>query len=150
MSENKQLFDMASLSEAAYADLFQNGATITATSVVQARLVAAGWSVTQAEELATHYRVIGQQLNTDTGYSATLFERLGDGGVPTGEYVFAQRGTEPLVQVSPLAPVGLDIAVDVGDLVADGLAWSQIVDMYNYWKRADHACRSVLPEGQLC
>jgi len=128
MSDNKQLFDMASLSEAAYADLFQNGATITATSAVQARLVAAGWSDIQATEFLTHYRVISQQPNTATGYSATLFERLGDGGTPTGQYVFAQRGTEPTAQV------GLDLAVDVGDLVADGLAWSQIVDMYNYWK----------------
>ena len=150
MANTTQIFDMASLAEAAYATFTDANGILLVTN--KSELIARlqdfqndgdkDFSKTQAEEFATHYRVIGQQLNTDTGYSATLFERLGDGGVPTGEYVFAQRGTEPLVQVSPLAPVGLDIAVDVGDLVADGLAWSQIVDMYNYWKQL------TTPEGQ--
>ena len=49
--------------------------------------------------------------------------------------MFASRGTEFGVQIRADAPLGLDLAVDIGDLVLDGLAWSQIVDMYNYWKR---------------
>ena len=136
MSENSKLFEMASLAEAAYADLFKDGALQTDRAEVKNILIANKWSATQADEFLTHYRVVSQQPNTDTGYSATLFERLdadgsltGTVGAGTGQYVFAQRGTEALAQA------GLDLAVDIGDLVADGLAWSQIVDMYNYWKQ---------------
>lgn len=136
MSDNKQLFDMASLSEAAYADFVISAVLQSSTEDIKIALKAKGWSDTQATEFLTHYRVVSQQPNTATGYSATLFERLSDGGAPTGEYVFAQRGTEPFAQL------GLDLAVDIGDLVADGLAWSQIVDMYNYWKQL------TTPDGQ--
>lgn len=134
MSTNKHFFDMASLSEAAYAEFFKEGVQQNDSGEVKKLLTAKGWSASQADESLIHYRVISQQPNTFSGYSATLFERLGAGGTPTGQYVFAQRGTEPLVRVSPGAPFGLDLAVDIGDLVLDGLAWSQIVDMYNYWK----------------
>lgn len=44
MSENNQLFDMASLAEAAYANLSENGLTITTFGDVKTSLLTAGWS----------------------------------------------------------------------------------------------------------
>ena len=38
MSNNKQIFDMAALSEAAYADLYANGITITSAGSVKTQL----------------------------------------------------------------------------------------------------------------
>lgn len=136
MADTTKIFDMASLAEAAYATFVDgNGALLVSNKVeLIARLQDfqndgdKDFSKTQAEEFAKHYRVVGQRPNTPSGYSGTVFERLDDSGAGTGEYVFAQRGTEPTTQI------GLDLAVDLDDLVTDGLAWTQIVDMYNYWK----------------
>jgi hypothetical protein len=134
MANTTQIFDMASLAEAAYATFSNESGALTIAN--QDDLVArlqdfdanvgngkSGFSKTQAEEFAKHYRVVSQRPNTASGYSGTLFERLdadgtltGTVGGPTGEYVFAQRGTEPFEQW------GLDLAVDIGDLSADGLA----------------------------
>lgn len=154
MASNTQLFDMASLAEAAYATFTDASGALTIASKVEfinrlqdfdadGQKDTKSFSRTQAEEFADHYRVISQQPNTDSGYSATLFERLDEAGVGTSEYVFSQRGTEAFTQLSPTAPLGLDLAVDLGDLVADGLAWSQIVDMCNYWKQL------TTPAGQI-
>lgn len=145
MADTTKIFDMASMAEAAYANFVDASGDllVTDTATLIAKLEdfdgdpsngKSGFSKTQAEEFAKHYRVISQRPNTDSGYSGTLFERLDKNGAGTGEYIFAQRGTESFTQASLSAPVGLDLAVDIGDLVADGLAWSQIVDMYNYWK----------------
>jgi hypothetical protein len=135
MADTKKLFDMASLAEAAYADFNDsNGGVLIAEQVIVNRLKAKDWSETQAKEFAKHYRVVHQQPNTTSGFSATLFERLSDTRAPTGEYVLATRGTETGVQTS-VFPLGMDLSADIGDLVADGLAWGQIVDLYNYWKR---------------
>ena len=143
MADTTQIFDMASLAEAAYATFVDENGVLLVTNKIQliARLQDfqndgdKDFSKTQAEEFAKLYRVVSQRPNTASGYSGTLFERLdadgtltGTVGGPTGEYVFAQRGTEPTAQF------GLDLAVDLDDLVPDGLAWTQIVDMYNYWK----------------
>lgn len=145
MADTKMTFDMASLAEAAYATFTDINGNLLITDQSQfidrledfdadPRNGKNGFSKTQAEEFATHYRVVSQRPNTASGYSGTVFERLDDSGNPTGQYVFAQRGTEPDVQLLSSAPFGIDIAVDIGDLSADGLAWTQIVDMYNYWR----------------
>ena len=144
MSANLDLLDSALLAEAAYAEFLQPNGQLKSLADIRAALVAKDWSGTQATEFLLDYRVIHQQPNTATGFSATLFEKLNN-GVPTGQYVFAARGTEPTAQF------GLDLAVDIGDLVLDGLAWSQVVDMYNYWKRLTTApgqtleCRQLFP-----
>jgi hypothetical protein len=85
MSENKQLFDMASLSEAAYADFFKNGVLQTSSQdVLDILKNKSGWSETQATEFLTHYRVVSQRPNTASGYSGTLFERLWKKGPEKG------------------------------------------------------------------
>ena len=57
-----------------------------------------------------------------SGYSSTLFKSKRN---PT-EFVFAIRGTESTVE---------DFSADIGDIIVDGLAIDQIVDMYNEWQR---------------
>ena len=66
------------------------------------------------------YVIPGTDTTTGGGFSATLFQRnTGD-----KDYVLAFRGT-----------MGMDdLAVtDGGDIVLDGVASSQIIDMYNFW-----------------
>ena len=132
MATNTKLFDMASLAEVAHATFASaNGVLKFTTKVGFIALLqdfdandeadTKSFSKTQAEEFAERYRVVSQMPNTDSGYSGTLFERMDESGGGTGALVFAQRGTEAFVQVSPAAPLGLDLAVDIGDLVADGL-----------------------------
>ena len=137
MTSNLRVLDSALLSEAAYAEFLQSNGQLK-PSLRQA-LLDNDWSATQADEFLKQYRVVSQQPNTATGFSATLFEKLID-GVPTGQFVLANRGTEPLT---------IDLAMDIGELVADGLAYSQIVDMYNYWKRLTALPGQTYQKAQL-
>jgi hypothetical protein len=66
--------------------------------------------------------LLAHQPNTDSGYSATLFKSKED-----GSYVYAIRGTE-------LSDIPGDIATDVYDIVTDGIAIDQLIDMYNHWQ----------------
>lgn len=101
------------------------------------------WTTARADEFVKHWRAVDHVLDDGSwlddirtgnkGYSATIFERL-DNGVPTGEYVYAIRGTAGVT----------DLIEDVGNLVANGLAWEQIVEMYNHWTKAS------TPRGQPC
>ncbi|MFI3158147.1 MAG: calcium-binding protein, partial [Methylococcaceae bacterium] len=136
MTNSTQLFDLAQLAEASYAEfnLFadNNDGVITA-------LIAKGFASAQATELTNHWQVIHHQQDTTgilgevfSGFSATLFEYIGEdnsanGGYKPGDLVYAVRGTAGVV--SDLIPT------DGGDIVLDGLALDQIVDMYNDWQR---------------
>jgi pimeloyl-ACP methyl ester carboxylesterase len=117
--DTRKLSDMAALAEASYQQLPLGSPLEALTSKM---------STAQATYLSDRYTVVRQQPNTASGFSATLFQRVGS-GAGSGEYVFAARGTEPD------AGGGVDLSADVGDLVLDGLAWEQIVDMYNFWKQ---------------
>ena len=63
------------------------------------------------------WSVANHQKNTASGFSATLFKNVDD------SYVYALRGTEQ----------GRDdlVVADGMDIVTDGLAIDQLVDMYN-------------------
>lgn len=103
------------LAEASYADFANKN--ITKLAVLEAK----EFSTSQAITLLSEWTIANHQKNTSSGFSATLFQNKN-----TGQYVFAARGTEP----------GLtDLIADGADLVRDGLALDQIVDMYNYWKQ---------------
>ncbi len=80
------------------------------------------FSATQATDFVANWEIVSHQRNTPSGFSATLFRNR-----ETGEFVYANRGTEP----------GIDdlVITDGGDIVTDGLAIKQIVDMYNDWQR---------------
>jgi hypothetical protein len=76
------------------------------------------FSVAQAADFVTNWSVIAHTPNDpDIGYSSTLFKSK---SASDTEYVLAFRGTE----------VSDDVFAD-GDIVTDGLAIWQIVDMYN-------------------
>jgi Ca2+-binding RTX toxin-like protein len=119
-----QLFSQISLAEAAYANLSALDINSTKQQLIS-RLVAVdnGFSQSQAEHFANHWRVVHHQPDTLSGFSATLFESIDN----PGEYTFAIRGTGDLLQ---------DIVItDITDIVLDGIALDQVVDMYNYWQR---------------
>jgi hypothetical protein len=74
----------------------------------------------QASLFASTYAIVDQQPNTASGFSATVFKK--------GEqYFFAIRGTE----ITDLD----DLSSDLGDIGGDGIAFHQILDMYNYYLR---------------
>ncbi|HAD04554.1 MAG TPA: hypothetical protein DCF93_08000 [Desulfuromonas sp.] len=131
MSDLSKFDDMASLSEASYV-LFDKLQNDYSTSAVEKALIdpdfAGRFSPAQAADFVAKWEVVSHQPNTESGFSATLFRNK-----VSGEYVYAARGTEEF---------GLDlIAADLGDIVIDGLAMGQIVDMYNDWQRIN------TPEG---
>jgi Ca2+-binding RTX toxin-like protein len=123
MNTIQTLFQQAQLAEAAYANFslarpLQTALTNKATG--------GNFSAAQAAEFAARYQVISQYSVPgisfmDGGFSATVFK-----DTSTGAYTFAIRGTVGLV--SDL------LGADFGDIVMDGLAMDQIVDMYNYWQ----------------
>ncbi|MCU7920929.1 MAG: hypothetical protein KZQ95_21615 [Candidatus Thiodiazotropha sp. (ex Epidulcina cf. delphinae)] len=112
----------ALLSEASYVD-FSN---VTNDQSYISALVNKDFSQVQAEDFVTHWRIAHHQPNTDTGFSATIFESLDN----PGDYVFAMRGTEPTAQW------GIDITLaDIADIGADGIALKQGIDLFNYYQR---------------
>ncbi|MDP3744636.1 MAG: calcium-binding protein [Methylotenera sp.] len=133
-----KLFQLAQLAEAAYANL------ISGANLIQ-ELQGSGmkFSDTQAEEFAANWQVVSHQPDTTSGYSGTLFKYIGNdqnSGFTNGELVFAQRGT-----------AGLDdlVITDLHEITANGLAFSQIVDMYNYWQRLTAVSGATIHEARL-
>ena len=129
MTNTNKLFTLAQLAEASYAELIS--AVNSQTNLINS-LKDTKFSQTQAEEFAKNWKLISYQPNTESGFSATLFQYIGNdpnSGYTNGELVYAIRGTE-LGIFNPD-----DLASDIGDIVVDGLAVNQIVDMYNDWKR---------------
>ncbi len=123
MTNLSKIFDLAQLAEVGYAN-FQKFPDDASEA-----LKANNFSATQATEFVTHWQVASYQADTASGFSATLFKRLDDdpiGGYKAGQYVYAIRGTSGFADDL--------ISADGGDIVLDGLALDQIVDMYNDWK----------------
>lgn len=123
------------MAEAAYADL-KNVAT---TKELKTALIAQDFSAIQAAEFVINWRVVSHQPNTDSGFSATLFQRITAdpiAGYEVGDYAYAVRGTE--IGLTDLT----DLKENIGSIVQDGLALEQIVDLYNDWTRI------TTPQGQ--
>ncbi len=113
MEISKSLFfDLASLSEASYA-LFEN------VGDIKDLLIDEGFSSTQADKLLSRWVVGPHVEDTNSDFSMTLFEGVN----PSDGFVLGFRGT--------LGPG--DYITDVGDIVADGIALDQIVDLVNMW-----------------
>lgn len=131
MTNITKLFELAQLAEASYADFTK--------SDKKAALISENFSSAQADDFLSNWQDIHHQKDTSGvlgelfhGFSATLFEYIGEdnsanGGYKPGDLVYAVRGTAGVV--SDLIPT------DGGDIVLDGLALDQIVDMYNDWQR---------------
>ncbi len=105
---------------------------------LQSGVLEGDFSLTQATDFATHWEIVDHLPNTVSGFSGTVFRRRDSDpvtGLVAGDLVFALRGTEQ---------VGLDLfQADFNELVNNGLAFRQIIDMYNYWQRL------ITPAGQL-
>ena len=65
-------------------------------------------------------------FSSESGFSATLFKDNGTDGKNSGEYILAMRGTLGLNDV---------VAIDAGDIALNGLAYLQIIDMYNFYQQ---------------
>lgn len=89
MTTLQQYYDYSSLSLAAYAEVLVIGGNINENSLIEAdftdkqfdQFIADGWEVVDQSSDAKY---------GSSGFSATLFHNT-----QTGEYVFANRGTEP-------------------------------------------------------
>lgn|GEM_PF-2333615 len=106
MTNTTQLFGLAQLAEASYAEFNLFG-------TMEDALKNKNFSPTQAAEFTKNWKVISHQPNTGNGYSGTLFEYIGtdtDSGFTQGQQIFAQRGTEP---------------TDLGDVSAEENKWGQ-------------------------
>lgn len=131
MTATTKLFELGQLAEASYADFTVasvNG-TINPDTMSKALDNSSLFSLSQANEFAAHWQVASHQPDTSNGFSATLFQRIDDdpiSGYISGQYVYAIRGT-----------MGSDdlFVADGGDIVMDGLAIDQIIDLYNDWQR---------------
>ncbi|SFG13752.1 calcium-binding protein [Neptunomonas qingdaonensis] len=127
----KTAYNHALLAEAAYADLWDEAANKTVTSVdkVKAALLAvtSPLSETQIDEFLNDWEVVSHQANTASGFSATLFKNK-----HTQEYVFANRGTELETLSEKLNDV---LFADLLGIGRSGIATSQAFDMYRYFKK---------------
>jgi hypothetical protein len=82
------------------------------------------FSPTQIKIFLKDWEVAFHQPDTDSGFSATLFKAKNSSEAQP--YVLAIKGTQGLQDL---------VVTDGSDIVVDGLAIDQIVDMWNYWKR---------------
>jgi len=132
MIATTKLFELGQIAEASYADFIvaSVSGTINPDAMRKAVDKSSLFSLSQANEFASHWQVASHQPDTASGFSATLFQRVDDdpiSGFHVGDYVYAIRGTMGFVD---------DLAgADGGDIVIDGLALDQIVDLYNDWQR---------------
>jgi len=127
----KFIADMGSLAEASYANLALPSFKDALISNDKDYLGEKHFSESQASDLVEHWSVVegSHQINMPSGFSATVFKSKEDNGVPS-EYVLAIRGTEEKL---------IDLAgADGGDILLDGLAVDQIIDLYNYLQRLTH------------
>jgi len=123
MTNTRTYFELAQLAEASYANLTP-GKNL-AVELKNAEYMTDPFSPTQADFLTASWDVAAHRPNTDSGFSSTLFRNVlaGDGG-----YVLAIRGTEGLNWDDLLA-------TDIADIVVDGIAIHQTIDLYNEWQR---------------
>ncbi|SER47434.1 Ca2+-binding protein, RTX toxin-related, partial [Pseudomonas cuatrocienegasensis] len=122
MTDIAHIADMAELAEASYADLRLD--KDVATELRNAEFNGGQtFSATQAAEFVTNWAVI-DHLPDDpiSDFSATLFKSKAN-----SEYTLAFRGTA--------GPIDDLAYADFGDIVLDGLAVDQIIDMYNYYQK---------------
>jgi hypothetical protein len=123
MLMTKDFFDLAQLAEASYANLavppenYDEALEDKDFSPTQVDLFLAAWQLVPN----AHHPNTASGC-TASGFSSTLFKNT------DGSYVFAIRGTEGVISYD----LWLE---DVGNIVADGIALDQIVDLYNEWMR---------------
>ncbi|MDR2092705.1 MAG: hypothetical protein LBP58_05245 [Azoarcus sp.] len=115
---NQQISSLlAELAEASYAVFIdENGELVDRKEA----LVGEGFSSSQADSFLARWEMVDHQPDMDSGFSATLFKSTDPDA--TEPYVLAIRGTAGLHDL---------VIADGSDIVMDGLAIDQIVDLYN-------------------
>ncbi len=135
-----RLYDFTFLSELSYIDFdgvdFSKKDSNWNQPEVRKMLKTSGLPDAQIDSFINDWEVVTHQANTSSGFSATLFKRKNpESGEP--EYYYSCRGTEG-DQWLPLwdSPAWDDLVLtDAYNIVTDGLAFKQIIDMYNDWMR---------------
>ena len=86
----------------------------------------------QIQIVIENYEIVAHQPNTESGFSATLFQEN-----VTDQYVLAIRGTEgdkwDTISIPKNAWWKDIIEADLSDIVINGIAVNQIIDMYNWF-----------------
>jgi len=135
---NRLLADYFNLAEASYADFSQSrkGATYNKEAARDAMIKKKDvGGAEQPESLADlvldNYEIAAhwKDREDESSFSGTLFKGKMGGSNP-GKYVLALKGTKEFRKDL--------IKSDVGDIVLDGLAHHQIVDLYNFWQQITH------------
>lgn len=128
MPSNMNLFQLTQLAEVSYANLWdvKAGKPLSSSIDIMDRLAEQKIGEKQAAEILSNWSIASHQPNTANGFSATLFKSKDINSQP--QYVLAIRGTEPKSFFK-------DWPTDLGDIVRDGLAMAQIIDLYNYWQQ---------------
>jgi len=129
---------MASLAEASYVDISKLGDFLdeTVKGALKNPQLDGNFSTSQADEFVQNWEVVYHQGDTgSSGFSGTLFKNKA-----TAEYVYSLRGTEGDQDL---------FSADYGDIVTDGLAIKQIVDMYNDWQRINTATNQAYQAAYL-
>ncbi|MEO8384986.1 MAG: hypothetical protein ABI583_07085 [Betaproteobacteria bacterium] len=146
MNTTAKFFDMTQLAEASYTRF--RDVAVTSTIATEEDLIdkvnrSGNFSAAQAADFVKNWRLVAHQANTGSGFSGSVFERLNPKtGAATGQYTFAFRGTEVGQQF------GIDPAVaDLGQLVANGAAFDQIIDLYNFVQRVTHADKATIQQA---
>ncbi len=121
MSAISLLFEHAQFAEAAYAN-FSGIAGLGDTQPFQDRLAASGFSNSQAAAFVIQWEVIDHVSDTLGGFSATLFRNR-----QSGACTLAIRGSLDMQ----------DFVEDAKIIFREGLAKHQLVDLYNFWVRAN-------------
>ena len=130
MNSNKFLSDYAYLAEASYANFSNNPNSHEKNIKDSEKPINFAKLVINNYEAIAHYRdrgsVVDVTLKGESSFSGTLFKGK-KGTENEGNYVLALRGTEQ---------ISTDLLMtDAADIVHDGLAHRQIVDMYNFWQQ---------------
>ena len=133
---NRLLADYFNLAEASYADFSkaQIGTKYNEYLAKDAMLndKEKKWSRTPeslADLVLDNYEIVAhwKDRKEETSFSGTLFKGKDKHSNP-GKYILALKGSLELE----------DFTTDGGDIVLDGLAHHQIVDMYNFWQQMTH------------
>jgi len=143
----KFVADMAALAEASYANLIDADRDSVELALQDAAFLSdKPFSETQAADFVQDWSVIAGSHQSDmpSGFSATLFQ----GNTGTRDYVLAIRGTAGTTDL---------VGADGGDILLDGLAVDQIIDLYNYTQKLAHTgsyqaaklTRVSIPDGSL-
>ena len=139
------IFKYATLARSSYADLSRIRSADDADEILSAIKDYDG-SKEFAKQVADKYDVLAHYkdrdnhginpigsilsiFNSESGFSGTLFRDKG-----TQEYVMAFKGTDGAKDLW---------ITDVADIVSNGAAHNQIIDMYNFWQQIIHSGEKI-------